>query len=149
MESFDIRQIPRDDNSLADRLAKLASSLASLGSRRITFLTLPSTQLEEGSNEVLCNTSDSEPLWKDAIIKYLNTRDLNADTNEASKLKTRALRFVFIDDELYKEGYSLPYLKCLSPFKADYMLREIHEGICGNRLGGRALAGKALRQGYY
>ena len=29
------------------------------------------------------------------------------------------------------------------------MLREVHEGICGNHIGARALAGKVLRQGYY
>ena len=29
------------------------------------------------------------------------------------------------------------------------MLREVHEGICGNRIGARSLASKTLRQGYY
>ena len=29
------------------------------------------------------------------------------------------------------------------------MLREVHEGICGNHIGARTLAGKVLRQGYY
>ncbi|KAL0313367.1 UNVERIFIED_CONTAM: hypothetical protein Sradi_5736000 [Sesamum radiatum] len=28
-------------------------------------------------------------------------------------------------------------------------MREIHEGSCGNHSGGRSLAGKALRQGYF
>ncbi|KAK3000332.1 hypothetical protein RJ639_022447 [Escallonia herrerae] len=32
---------------------------------------------------------------------------------------------------------------------SDYALREVHEGICGQHLGGRALAHKVLRQGYY
>ncbi|KAK3039752.1 hypothetical protein RJ639_027409 [Escallonia herrerae] len=31
----------------------------------------------------------------------------------------------------------------------NYALREVHEGICGQHLGGRALAHKVLRQGYY
>ena len=26
---------------------------------------------------------------------------------------------------------------------------RVHEGICGNHIGARALAGKVLRQGYY
>ena len=29
------------------------------------------------------------------------------------------------------------------------MLREVHEGICGNHIGARTLVGKVLRQGYY
>ena len=31
----------------------------------------------------------------------------------------------------------------------EYVLREVHEGICENHIGARALAGKVLRQGYY
>ena len=31
----------------------------------------------------------------------------------------------------------------------EYLLREVHEGICGNHIGARALAGTVLRQGYY
>ena len=29
------------------------------------------------------------------------------------------------------------------------MLREVHEGVCGNHIGAQALAGKFLRHGYY
>ncbi|KAK3043471.1 hypothetical protein RJ639_002050 [Escallonia herrerae] len=50
---------------------------------------------------------------------------------------------------LYKKSFSLPYLKCLTPKEADYALQEVHEGICGQHLGGRNLAHKILRQGYY
>ncbi|KAK3021300.1 hypothetical protein RJ639_046871 [Escallonia herrerae] len=39
--------------------------------------------------------------------------------------------------------------KCLSPKEADYALQEVHEGICRQHLGGRNLAHKILRQGYY
>ncbi|KAK3030413.1 hypothetical protein RJ639_037542 [Escallonia herrerae] len=38
---------------------------------------------------------------------------------------------------------------CLSPEEADYALEEVHEGICRQHLGGRHLAHKILRQGYY
>ena len=32
---------------------------------------------------------------------------------------------------------------------ADYVLREVHEGIYENHLGGKSLAYKVLRQGFY
>ncbi|KAL0413080.1 UNVERIFIED_CONTAM: hypothetical protein Sradi_1509700 [Sesamum radiatum] len=54
-----------------------------------------------------------------------------------------------IDGELYKRGFSQPFLKCLTPEEGNYVLREIHEGMCGNHLGGKALAGKSLRQGFF
>jgi len=33
--------------------------------------------------------------------------------------------------------------------KADYVMREIHEGICGNHSGSRSLVHKLVRAGYY
>ncbi|KAK3006034.1 hypothetical protein RJ639_016313 [Escallonia herrerae] len=58
--------------------------------------------------------------------------------------------FLYVDDGvLYKKSFSLPYLKCLTPKEADYALQEVHEGICGQHLGGRNLAHKILRQGYF
>ena len=69
-------------------------------------------------------------------------------------LKARILRlkvacYVIYDNKLYMRGYSMPLLKCVTPSEADYLMREIHEGICGNHIGGQSLAFKALKQGYY
>ncbi|KAK2996935.1 hypothetical protein RJ639_026503 [Escallonia herrerae] len=50
---------------------------------------------------------------------------------------------------IYKKSFSLPYLRCLRPSESLYALQEVHEGICGQHLGGRTLAQKILRQGYY
>ncbi|KAK3022653.1 hypothetical protein RJ639_045419 [Escallonia herrerae] len=58
-------------------------------------------------------------------------------------------RYAVVKSVLYKRSFSLPYLRCLTPIEADYALREVHEGICGQHLGRRALAHKILRQGYY
>ncbi|XP_073136943.1 uncharacterized protein [Henckelia pumila] len=90
-----------------------------------------------------------EHSWKDEIIDYLMRGNLPASQVKARKLRVRAARFTIIDGELYKRGFSSPYLKCLTPAKGNYVLREIHEGICGNHLADRALVGKALRQGYF
>ncbi|CAL8133932.1 unnamed protein product [Prunus armeniaca] len=56
---------------------------------------------------------------------------------------------LIINVAFYKHGFSLPYLRCLTPEEGNYVLREIHEGICGNHLGARSLAHKAIRQGYF
>ena len=65
------------------------------------------------------------------------------------KLKVQASRFVLIKDILYKKGFSRPYLRCLGPDEADYVIREVHEGICGNHLGVQLLVNKLIRAGYY
>ena len=54
-----------------------------------------------------------------------------------------------IKDVLYKRGFSHPYLRCLGNEKADYVMREVHEGICGNHSGLRLLVHKLVRAGYY
>ncbi|XP_073133726.1 uncharacterized protein [Henckelia pumila] len=125
----------------------MASSMANIDSRRVTYLTLDNDELEEAVLDILC-TEENGPTLRDEIISYLVQGHLPQDSTLARKLKVKAARFIVIDKELYKKGYSQTYLKCLTPNKTNYVLREIHEGICGNHLGGRALAGKALRQGY-
>ena len=65
------------------------------------------------------------------------------------KLKVQAARFVLIKDFLYKRGFSCPYLRYLGNEEADYVMREVHEGICGNHSGSRSLVHKLVRAGYY
>ena len=74
---------------------------------------------------------------------------LPSNPNEASKLKARSTRFTIHRGTLYKRGFFTPILKCLGKQEANYVLREVHEGICGNHIGARTLVGKTLRQGYY
>ena len=85
----------------------------------------------------------------DPIIKYLKLGELPDDPAIARKIKCQAPHYVIIEKNLYKRSYYSPLLKCLSPSEVDYALREVHEGICGNHLGGRALSYKILQQGYW
>ena len=54
-----------------------------------------------------------------------------------------------MNGKLYWRSYAMPYLRCLRLDEADYVMREIYEGVCGNLYGKRSLAQKALIQGYY
>ncbi|GKV11062.1 hypothetical protein SLEP1_g22348 [Rubroshorea leprosula] len=71
------------------------------------------------------------------------------DKQEAMKLRKKASRYTLVDGVLYKRSFSLPLLRCLNPYEAEYALREVHEGVCGSHIGARTLAHKVLRQGYY
>ena len=83
------------------------------------------------------------------MLKYLLDQELPTTPLEAKRLKTSATYFTVIGQELYKRGYSAPLLKCLGPQKAERALEEVHEGDCGEHLGGRALAGKILRASFF
>ena len=61
----------------------------------------------------------------------------------------RLARFTIHRGTLYKRGFSTPILKCIGKEDANYVLREVHEGICGNHIGVRTLATKTLRLEYY
>ena len=85
-----------------------------------------------------------DPIWD-----YIIDRRLLEDPKEASKIRTRSTRFTNQKGILYKRGFFAPILKCIVGKDTDYMLREVHEGVCGNHIRARALAEKVLRQGYY
>ena len=91
----------------------------------------------------------SLPSWIDPIWDYITDGCLSDDPKEASKIRTRSARFTNHKGSLYKRGFFTPILKCIAGKDTDYVLREVHEGICGNHIGARALVGKVLRQGYY
>ncbi|GKC43055.1 reverse transcriptase domain-containing protein [Tanacetum coccineum] len=42
-----------------------------------------------------------------------------------------------------------PWLRCVGPSQANYVLQEIHEGLCSMHAGTRSVVAKALRTGYY
>ena len=54
-----------------------------------------------------------------------------------------------MDEVLYKSGFSQPYLRCLAPNEASYVLKEVHEGACVNHSGARSLVYKVVHAGYY
>ena len=83
------------------------------------------------------------------IIDYLKEGKLPRGRDEARKLRIKSARYVLMDEVLYKRGFSQPYLRCLTPDEANYVLREVHEGACGNHSGARSLVHKVVRVGYY
>ena len=83
------------------------------------------------------------------MISYLKNGTLSNKKDAVRKLKIQASRFILIKDVLYKRGFSCPYLRCLVPEEAEYVMREIHKGIYGNHSGARSLVHKLIRAGYY
>ncbi|GKV04476.1 hypothetical protein SLEP1_g16631 [Rubroshorea leprosula] len=92
--------------------------------------------------------SDSSLSSKSVFVEILDEPSF-MKPREAMKLRKKASRYTFVDGVLYKRSFSLPLLRCLNPYEAEYALREVHEGVCGSHVGARTLAHKVLRQGYY
>ena len=132
-----VRHIPRAENSQADTLAKLATASQEDLSRLtpVEHLAEPFRDLyDEEVAPVMSETSWMDPIW-DYLIEGL----LPNVPKEASKLRTRSARFTIHQGSLYKRGFFTPILKCIAGKDADYVLRKVHEGICRNHIGARAL----------
>ena len=83
------------------------------------------------------------------IVSYLMDGRLLEEKDEARKLKVKSARYILMDEVLYKRGFFQSFLRCLAPDKVNYMLREVHEGACGNHSRARSLVHKVIHNGYY
>ena len=72
---------------------------------------------------------DVEEDWTAPLKEYLQSGSLPDGKDATRRLKVRASRFVLLKDVLYKRGFSLPYLRCLSHDEVEYVMKEVHEGI--------------------
>jgi hypothetical protein len=69
--------------------------------------------------------------------------------NWRKKIETKGKGYAVVNGELYKLGVTEPWLRCITSEKGLELLKEIHSGLCGVHIGTRALAGKAIKQGFY
>ena len=140
-----IVQIPKGENEQADRLAKAASAEHMITHGNILSFVQLSPLIDSDDVQEI----GSESNWTIPIASYLKDSVLPDEKEAARKLKVRSARFVLIKDVLYKRGFSPPYLRCLGNEEADYVMKEVHKGICGNHSGSKSLVHKLVQAGYY
>ncbi|XP_019415399.1 PREDICTED: uncharacterized protein LOC109326930 [Lupinus angustifolius] len=146
MADFDeatIQHVPRESNARADILSKLASTKCLGNNRSVVQGTVyhPSVMAVE-QVEVPDN-------WMGPFIRYILHGDLPSDPKEKQRFLRCSFWYTLIQGTLYRRGFTAPLLKCLGPYRADYILREVHKGSCGHHLGAASLAKKVSRAGYY
>ncbi|XP_057969549.1 uncharacterized protein LOC131158704 [Malania oleifera] len=102
---------------------------------------------EDSINSVEFEISEED--WRTPLFLYFRDGSLPEDNKESLKGRREAARYTLIGQELYRRSLTLSYLRCLNNEEGKYVLREIHKGVCGNHFANRALAHKAIRQGFY
>ncbi|GKV49755.1 hypothetical protein SLEP1_g56488 [Rubroshorea leprosula] len=117
--SFQIDKIPRADNHRADELSKLASSQDLTPQRSTVVEVLDAPSYTDFTVE--CQLLSTDPTTPSWTTPLIN----------------------------YLQSASMPLLRCLTPYEAEYAVREVHEGVYGTHIGGKTLARKLLRHGYY
>ena len=133
----------------ADALARLASTKDAelLEVILVEFLSVPSIRSMDPQVAVSCVTITGT--WMTPIVQYLKDGQLPEDKRQATLFRLKATRYILYDGRIYRRGFSIPLLKCVDLIEGNYILLEIHEGVCGNHSGGQLLAHKVLRQGYF
>ncbi|XP_057755533.1 uncharacterized protein LOC130974689 [Arachis stenosperma] len=141
-EEVTVHHVPRERNTRADLLSKLASTKPGKGNRSLI-------QGMAREPAITLHMTTLGPSWLDPITNFLEHGKLPSDEKDAAKLRREAAKYAVIQGQLFRKGLNQPLLKCLRPDQTDYVLREVHEGCCGHHIGGKALARKLIRAGYY
>jgi len=149
-ETVEVTHVPREQNTRADILSKLASTRTASGNKTVIqeVLNEPSVQRQKAHLHEINSLIGMED-WRGPISRYIANRELPSDPHERTRLKRRACSFTLVEGILYKRGFITPLIKFLGPNETQEVLANVHDGICGQHLGAKALAKKVLRAGYY
>ncbi|XP_022024891.1 uncharacterized protein LOC110925233 [Helianthus annuus] len=145
-QTFKIIHINKSENKHADALSKLAAtSFKHLAKEvRIEVLSNPSVPLRHVNVIEVGN-----PSWMSPIIMYLQHGTFPEGKTEARKIQHKALNYEMADGILYRKSYMGPLLRCVDKHDAQYLVWEIHEGLCGIHAGPRMVVAKIMSAGYY
>ncbi|XP_074297905.1 uncharacterized protein LOC141628700 [Silene latifolia] len=128
--TFNIKQIPMDQNAEADALATLGATFkaGTISTIPIVHVLEPPTLKYQQEAEVVCSTSNTENTldWRKPYIDWLQNETLPADKKEVRSFRMRASRFILIDDVLLRKSLAGPYLRCLDREESQVVLHALH-----------------------
>jgi len=99
--------------------------------------------------EVLMIKEDWQTQFIDIIKEFKRPPHVDPKSAEAARSIRRSKGFVQVGDNLYKRSASGILMKCVTLEEGKDILREIHEGVCGNHATSMTLVGKAYRSGLF
>nr|GEU88634.1 reverse transcriptase domain-containing protein [Tanacetum cinerariifolium] len=146
-KAFSIRQVPRIENKKANALSKIASTNFAHLSKKVMVKELKEKSISEV--KILAVVKEEGDTWMTPIFEYLKDETLPPYVKKPRALRRKSQWFAVINETLYKKSFLRPWLRCVGPLQANYVLREIHKGSCSMHAGTRSVVSKALRIGYY
>jgi ribonuclease HI len=158
---LEVHHVVREHNVGADMLSNLGSTRAQVPAgvfvqelKQPSIKSSPQVATDDGPQqpdpEVMMLGED----WRKAYIDFIRNQTLPAGVDARSTEPARVMRkskgFILVDSKLYRRGArSEVLMKCVTKEDGYDILREIHEGICGNHAASRTLVGKAYRAGFW
>nr|GEV27408.1 hypothetical protein [Tanacetum cinerariifolium] len=131
-----LRSKPARREQKRDALSKIEStSFAHLSKQMLV------EELKEKSIDIV---EEEGHTWMTLVYEYLTEGILPEEKQKAKAVRRKAGRYAVINEVLYKKSFLGPWLRCVGPLQANYILREIHEGSCSMHARPRSVVAKAL-----
>ncbi|GKB77051.1 reverse transcriptase domain-containing protein [Tanacetum coccineum] len=144
---FSTEQVPRSENKKADALSKIASTIFAHLTKQVLVETLKRKSIEK--REILAVLEEEGYCWMTPLVEYLAEGTLLVETKKARAIKIKTRQYTMINGVLYRKSFLEPWLRCVGPTLTEYVVKEIHEGLCSMHSGPRSVVAKAIRSGYY
>ncbi|GJU05222.1 reverse transcriptase domain-containing protein [Tanacetum coccineum] len=95
--------------------------------------------------EILAMVEEEGHTWMIPLFDYLTEGTLPMEPKKARGIKIKSRQYVVIGYVLYRISFLEPWLRCIIPLQAYYVVREIHEGSYNMHSGLRSLVAKGIR----
>ena len=103
-EAVEVIQIPREQNSQADILARMAAVADPKMPKSVPLEVKSGPSIDQNLGVMRIEQKCS---WRDPIVSYLRDGVLPPDKLRARKIRAQASRYTMIDGVLYRRGYTL------------------------------------------
>ncbi|XP_070050151.1 uncharacterized protein LOC142171906 [Nicotiana tabacum] len=138
---WSVIHIPKEENMEADVLANLGPSMEIKGADSgvvVAFSPRCGWSCEVNLKNLVWD-------WRNEFIEYLRHGKLPDDSKASRVLRAKTARYCLVDGQLYRRSFLGLVARRLGPAEADYVIREVPEGICGNYSGPYLLVLKLMR----
>nr|GEU48532.1 ribonuclease H-like domain-containing protein [Tanacetum cinerariifolium] len=121
-------ELPRSENKKANALNIIASTRFAYLTKQVLVEVLKEKSIEE--TEIHAAVEEERHSWMTPLPEYLMDDTLPAEVKKANFFKIKSRQYAVINGVLYRNSFLKPWLRCVGPFQAEYVAREIHEGSC-------------------
>ncbi|XP_071909674.1 uncharacterized protein [Coffea arabica] len=147
--NLELRHIPYTRIAFVDALAILSSMIQHPNELVIEPIQIR-LQDRPAHYLVMERVSDVRP-WYNDIKEFMKTMSYHSDADSVTKsfLRRMSSRFFLNEEVLYKKIFDLGLLRCIDEEEADYMMKEVHNRVCGSHMNGHLLTKKIMRSEYF
>jgi hypothetical protein len=158
---LEVNHVLREHNVGTDTLSKLGSTRAQVPPgvfiqelRQPSIKSCSQVTIDAGSQQPDREVMVLQGDWREAFIDFIRDQKLpariDARSAEVACVMCRSKGFVLVNNKLYRRGArSVVLMKCVTKEEGYNILREIHEGVCGNHAASRTLVENAYRVGFW